>query len=70
MIENPVGKQLLEQYASELMQNELFLMFAKDHQITEVLTMLPDEVKPLIDMVITQCNANPVEERKEIGDEE
>ena len=52
------------------MQNELFLMFAKDHQITEVLTMLPDEVKPLIDMVITQCNANPVEERKEIGDEE
>ena len=49
---------------------ELFLMFAKDHQITEVLTMLPDEVKPLIDMVITQCNANPVEERKEIGDEE
>lgn len=70
LIENPVGKQLLEQYASELMQNELFLMFAKDHQITEVLTMLPDEVKPLIDMVITQCNANPVEERKEIGDEE
>lgn len=59
LLDNPTGMGLLHQYAKELMDNELFLMFAKEHTITEVMTMLPEEVKPLMDMVIVQCNANP-----------
>ena len=61
LMENPTGLGLLNQYGKELMDNELFLMFAKEHTITEVVTMLPEEVKPLIDMVIAQCNANPID---------
>lgn len=61
LIANPVGKAILSQYAKELMDNEMFLMFAQNRPISEVLGMLPPEVKPLIDMVMQQCNANPAE---------
>lgn len=60
LIENPIGNQLLNQYAKDLMDNELFLLFAKDHPITDLAGMLPSEAMQLIDMVIAQCNANPV----------
>lgn len=57
LVEHPVGGALLNQYAKALMENELFLMFAKEHSVQEVLGMLPAEIKPLIDMVLDQCNA-------------
>ena len=60
LMENPVGSQLLNQYAKELMENEMFLLFAKDHPITEVSGMLPAEAMGLLDLVIAQCNKNPM----------
>lgn len=61
LIDHPVGNSILNQYAKELMENELFLMFAKERQIVEVLAMLPSEMKPLIEMVIIQCNLKPID---------
>lgn len=60
LLENPIGNRLLNQYAKELMDNELFLMFAKEHPITDLAGMLPPEAMRLIDMVIAQCNISPV----------
>lgn len=60
LLANPVGSALLNQYAKELMDNEMFLMFAQNRPMIEVLAMLPSEVKPLIELVMQQCNANPV----------
>lgn len=60
LLENPVGAEMLNQYAKELMDNELFLMFAKEQPIMEVTGMLPPEAMQLIQMVMEQCNANPV----------
>ena len=60
LLENPTGSALLHQYAKELMENEMFLMFAKERPLTEVTGMLPQEMMPLLEMVLTQCNANPV----------
>ncbi len=61
LLENPVGRDLLNKYAKELMENELFMMFARPRPMLELVGMLPPEIKPLIDMVMQQCNANPVE---------
>ena len=61
LLANPIGKAILSQYAKELMENELFMMFARSRPIIEVMGMLPPEIKPLMDMVMQQCNANPVE---------
>ena len=60
LLENPVGKAMLEQYAKELLQNEMFLMFAKERPLVEVVGMLPPEIMPLIQMVVAECNKNPV----------
>lgn len=60
LLENPVGKTLLQQYAKELMENELFMMFAKERPLTELAGMLPPEAMQLVQMVLVQCNANPV----------
>ncbi|WP_044297378.1 alpha-L-rhamnosidase [Robinsoniella peoriensis] len=62
LLDHPVGYELLNQYAKDLVGNEMFLMFAKEQPVMEVLGMLPAEVVPLIDMVIAQCNANPASE--------
>lgn len=59
LLENPVGSAMLNQYAKELMENELFLMFAREQPIMEVAGMLPPEAMQLIKMVMEQCNANP-----------
>ncbi len=56
LMENPVGNGLLNQYAKELMENEMFLMFAKDRPIVELSGMLPPEAMGLLDMIIAQCN--------------
>ena len=58
--ENPAGNELLRKNASELLENEMFLMFAKERPVIEVTGMLPAEIMPLIRMVIAQCNENPV----------
>lgn len=60
LLENPTGNALLHQYAKELMANEMFLMFAKERPLTEVTGMLPQEMMPLLEMVLAQCNADPV----------
>jgi alpha-L-rhamnosidase len=57
LMENPTGNRLLNQYAKELMENGLFMMFAKERPIVELAGMLPPEAMQLIDMVIAQCNA-------------
>lgn len=60
LLENPIGASILQQYAKELLDNELFVMFAKERPVTELAGMLPPEAMQLIQMVIAQCNANPV----------
>lgn len=60
LLEHPVGRQMLDQHAKELMENELFLMFAKDRPVMELAGMLPPEAMQLIDMVLASCNANPL----------
>ncbi len=60
LLDNPVGAAMLNQYAKELMDNELFMMFAKERPIMEISGMLPLEAMQLIVMVMQQCNANPV----------
>lgn len=60
LMENPVGNRLLNEYAKDLMENGMFLMFSKERPIVELTGMLPPEAMQLIDMVIAQCNANPV----------
>ena len=60
LLENPAGNELLRKNASELLENEMFLMFAKERPVIEVTGMLPAEIMPLIRMVIAQCNENPV----------
>ena len=64
LIEDPIGNRLLNQYAKELMENEMFLMFAKDHPITDISGMLPPEAMGLIDMVIAQCNKESIRRPK------
>lgn len=60
LLENPAGKDLFERYAPELMENELFLTFARERPIREVCAMLPSEVMPLIEMIMKQCNASVI----------
>lgn len=63
LLENPVGKALLEQYAKELMENEMFLMFAKERPIMEVAGMLPPEAGQLLRMAIDKCNESVKKEK-------
>ncbi len=51
---------LLQKYATELLENDMFMMFAKERPLTELAGMLPQEAMQLISMVLGQCNANPV----------
>ncbi len=60
LLENPVGLGILTQYAPELLENELFMQFAKERTIIEMSGMLPPEAMQLVQMVLQQCNANPV----------
>lgn len=60
LLENPVGMGLLQKYATELLENDMFMMFAKERPLTELAGMLPQEAMQLISMVLGQCNANPV----------
>ena len=53
---HPVGGAMLRQYAKELMENELFMMFAAERPIVEVGSMLPPEAMGLIRMVMKACN--------------
>ena len=57
LLENPVGHHLLETYAKELLENEMFIMFAKEKPIVELEGMLPEQAMQLMEMVIAQCNA-------------
>lgn len=57
LLENPVGLGILQQYAKDLLENELFMMFAKERPIQELAGMMPPEAMQLIQMVIEQCNA-------------
>lgn len=56
LLSHPVGNGLLNQYAKELMENELFMMFAKERPIVEIASMLPPEAMQLITMVMQECN--------------
>lgn len=60
LIEHPVGSQILYEHARELMENELFFMFAKERPIIELAEMMPPETMQLIEMVMVRCNAEPV----------
>lgn len=60
LLENPVGMELLQKYAAELLENDMFMMFARERPLTELAGMLPPEAMQLISMVLGQCNANPV----------
>ena len=56
LVRHPVGGAMLRQYAGELMDNELFLMFAMERPIMEVAGMLPPEIMGLVQMVMKACN--------------
>ena len=58
LLDNPAGKAMLEQYAPDLMANDMFLMFALQRPIVEVLNMLPGEAAGLVKMVMKTCNDN------------
>lgn len=60
LLDNPAGKAMFEQYAPDLMSNDMFLMFAMQRPIVEVLGMLPGEAAGLVKMVMKTCNDNPV----------
>lgn len=62
LLENPAGLHMLQKYAGELLSNDLFMTFAKVRPVMELEGMLPPEAMGLIDMVIAQCNVNPIEE--------
>lgn len=59
LLDNAVGNEMLNQYAPDLMANEMFMMFAKERPLTEVVGMMPPEAMQLLQMVLVQCNANP-----------
>lgn len=59
LLQNPAGNAMLKQYAEELLENELFMMFAKERPVSELSGMLPPEAMQLMEMVLEQCNANP-----------
>ena len=61
LLENPVGLHMLQEYAKDLLANDLFLTFAKVRPVMELAGMLPPEAMGLIDLVIAQCNANPAD---------
>ena len=56
LMENPIASAMMTQYAKELMENELFMMFAKERPILELQAMLPPEAMGLIQMVMKACN--------------
>lgn len=56
LLQHPTANKMLHQYAKELMENELFLMFAKERSVLELEGMLPPEAMQLIDLVLEQCN--------------
>lgn len=58
LLQNPAGNAMLKQYAEELLENELFMMFAKERPVSELSGMLPPEAMHLMEMVLEQCNAN------------
>ena len=61
LLENPVGLHMLQEYAKDLLANDLFLTFAKVRPVMELAGMLPPEAMGLIDLVIAQCNAIPAD---------
>ena len=61
LLENPAGLGILQQYAKELLDNELFMVFAKERSIIELSGMLPEETMQLVQMVLKQCNADEVQ---------
>ena len=56
ILANPAGKALLEQYAPELMANEMFLAFGAGQPMETIYAMLPAEARPLFDMAMKVCN--------------
>ena len=56
LMDNPIASAMMTQYAKELMENELFMMFAKERPIMELMAMLPPEAMGLIQMVMKACN--------------
>lgn len=73
IVDHPVGGAILRQYARELVENEMAMMFARNRPVAEVLTILPSEMQPLIDMVLKQCNdaeqnTNNLDEQKKEDD--
>ena len=62
ILENPIGYQLMEQYGKELLENGMFMMFAKERPIVEILTMLPPETTPLFEMILDACNKSEKQE--------
>lgn len=57
LMEHPVAAALLEQYAAELMHNDMFLQFARPERMEALCAMLPSDVNGLFQMILQQCNA-------------
>ena len=62
ILENPIAKQMLKQYAPELLANEMFIQFALGHTLNDMNEMLPSEAMQLMQMILVQCNAAEQEE--------
>ncbi|GAA6409496.1 alpha-L-rhamnosidase [Blautia hominis] len=56
LLNHPIGSQLLNEYGKDLLSNGMFMMFAKDRPIVEIMSMLPPEAAPLLNMVVDVCN--------------
>jgi alpha-L-rhamnosidase len=56
ILEHPVAYEILRQHAGMLVENQMFLQFARERSVLEVSAMLPEEMKPLIRSVLSTLN--------------
>lgn len=58
LLENPIGLHIFNEYAYELLENAMFMQFAKERPILEIVSVTPPEMIQLFNTIIKQLNEN------------
>ena len=56
ILENPTALQMFKEYAGEMLENPMFMQFAKDRTILDISSMLPPEAVQLFEMILARIN--------------
>ncbi|HHV10826.1 MAG TPA: family 78 glycoside hydrolase catalytic domain [Clostridiales bacterium] len=56
LLENPIASQMFREYASEMLDNPMFMQFAKERSILDISSVLPPQVAQLLEMILAKLN--------------